>query len=126
MKRRLLPHLSVAAAVTGLLFCAGLTPVRAAPAETAAAKTRINPKDGAEMAFIPAGRYVADNIHHKTPRPAHLNAYYIYKNLVSIAQYRRFCAETGRKMPPQPDWKATTGLRLHPPAWGEDEAKTPV
>ena len=37
-----------------------------------------------------------------------LDAYYMYKTEVTVAQYRRFCEATGRAMPPQP---ASSGFR---------------
>jgi formylglycine-generating enzyme required for sulfatase activity len=34
----------------------------------------------------------------------YLDAYYIYKTEVTVAQYRTFCQATGRKMPEPPSW----------------------
>ena len=50
---------------------------------------KVNVKDGAEMLYRPAG-------------------YYIYRSLVTVAQYRKFCAEAGHSMPPEPSggWQA--------------------
>ena len=36
--------------------------------------------------------------------PVYLDAYYIYKTDVTVAQYRKFCTATKRKMPPPPPW----------------------
>ncbi|NLH99026.1 MAG: SUMF1/EgtB/PvdO family nonheme iron enzyme [Chthonomonadales bacterium] len=55
---------------------------------------------GLELIFIPAGRFqMGDDL-----RWEETGAYWIGKYPVTVAQYRRFCAETGREMPPAPDW----------------------
>ena len=84
----------------------------------------INPKDGAELILIPAGEFIMGNTqgdinswlqaHPNEPKswyqdevPQHtvyLNAYYIYKNDVTVAQYKTFCDATGHVMPPTPRW----------------------
>ncbi|MEI6212372.1 MAG: SUMF1/EgtB/PvdO family nonheme iron enzyme, partial [bacterium] len=35
-------------------------------------------------------------------RKVHLDAYYMYKTEVTVAQYRKFCQATGRALPPEP------------------------
>ena len=73
---------------------------------------KINPKDGAELILIPAGEFLmgsaaADNQASPTEKPQHtvyLDAYYIYKNEVTVAQYRQFCIATGHAMPEAPQW----------------------
>lgn len=68
-------------------------------------KTRINPKDGAEMILIPAGEFPMGDI--RPGKPQHiitLDDYYIYKNDVTVAQYRKFCVATGRQMPGAPSF----------------------
>ena len=35
---------------------------------------------------------------------AHLDAYWIYKNDVTVAQYRAYCQASGQRMPPAPPW----------------------
>lgn len=111
------------------------------PGDEQAAQTKINPKDGAEMIYIPAGEFVmGENASNRlgsllrptltlasypqlpagtqTPsrrgtqaassvfdNPRHtvlLSGYWIYKNLVTVKQYKQFCSETGRQMPPEP------------------------
>lgn len=86
-------------------------------------KTKINPKDGAEMILIPAGNFLMgtsdkelavlqekypdcspDNFVNQSPQhKVYLDAYYIYKTEVTVAKYRRFCKATKRKMPDKPD-----------------------
>lgn len=88
---------------------------------------RTNPKDGAEMVLVPAGEFIVgstdDQIETayqaamkvvKVPHsdytdegPQHkvfLDGYFIYKTPVTVAQYKKFCAATGRGMPQSPDW----------------------
>jgi len=57
-----------------------------------------NPKDGAEMVFITKSGF---------------EDYYMYKTPVTVAQYQRFCNETGRPMPPEPSW-GWSGHDNHP------------
>ena len=86
--------------------------------------TRINPKDGAEMILIPAGEFLMGSTDEQLDAwigaypnerkemypgevPQHtvyLDAYYIYKNDVTVVQYRKFCDATGRAMPTAPKW----------------------
>ncbi len=75
-------------------------------------KIKVNPKDSAEIIYIPAGDFLmgstdADkdaNDNEKPQRKVYLDAYYIYKTEVTVAQYRKFCAATVRKMPNAPAW----------------------
>ncbi len=75
-----------------------------------AGQTKINPKDGAEMIFIPAGAFQMGEEDLSTAIGAHprrtvnLPGYWIYKNLVTVAQYKKFCQATGRQMPEAPRW----------------------
>jgi formylglycine-generating enzyme required for sulfatase activity len=68
--------------------------------------TRVNPKDGATAVLIPAGPFeMGDADQEDNPRHiVVLSAYWIYKNDVTVAQYRRFCKATGRTMPDAPSW----------------------
>ena len=48
-----------------------------------------------------------DKVGYNNEHPRHkvyLNAYYMDKYLVTVKQYRRFCTDTGRKMPYAPPW----------------------
>ena len=88
------------------------TSVRAAqhPKPHAAGATRINPKDRAVMVYVPAGSFLMgdnDLAADKLAFPRHtvtLDAFWIYKNDVTVAQYRKFCQATGTEMPAAPDW----------------------
>jgi formylglycine-generating enzyme required for sulfatase activity len=89
-------------------------------------EVRKNPKDGAEMVWIPGGEFEMgsdqkeiDKIWRKFGWPADWKQYaqnespkhrvsvegfWLYKYEVTVAQYRQFCQATGRTMPPAPDW----------------------
>ncbi len=74
---------------------------------------KINQKDGAELIFIPAGEFLMGSANtdktaidnEKPQRRVYLDAYYMYKTEVTVAQYIKFCIATNRKMPTEPDWK---------------------
>lgn len=78
-------------------------------------KTKINPKDGAVMIWIPSGEFlmgddddqikdidtgVRNNPRHKVT----LSGYWIYKDLVTVGMYKRFCQATSRQMPHEPEF----------------------
>jgi formylglycine-generating enzyme len=82
------------------------------PAESRpAGEVSTNPRDGAEMVYVPAGEFLMgskENQGSPNESPQHtvyLDGYWIYKTPVTVAQYRRFCEATGRK-PPQPHHQA--------------------
>ena len=90
---------------------------------------RVNPKDGAEMVWVPAGEFLmgstpeqienlpeqkqisweesaADDEWRKAELPQHivaLSGYWVYKYEVTVAQYRKYCVDTGNQMPKAPD-----------------------
>jgi len=73
-----------------------------------AGEVRINPKDGAEMVYIPAGEFIMgsnDRADEEEPqRSVYLDGYWMYRHPVTVAQYQKFCSETRRKMPDPPSW----------------------
>jgi len=88
-----------------------------------ALSTKINPKDGVEMVYVAPGPFFMgdDDI---TDNPRHivtLSGYYIYKNDVTVAMYRKFCQATGRAMPPTPGWGWKEDNPMVDVAW--DDAK---
>jgi formylglycine-generating enzyme required for sulfatase activity len=87
---------------------------------------KTNAKDGAEMVLIPAGEYVADNIHLPRPQKRRLPSYFIYRDRVTAAQFRRFCEATGRTMPRQPEWRVAAFAGLLPARWQAGESRAPV
>lgn len=92
-------------------------------------KTRTNPIDNAEMVFIPAGEFImgsnpeeieeiwkklnwdtAEIQFTKSEQPAHcvqVDGFWMYRNLVTVAQYKIFCIANGTKLPDEPSygWK---------------------
>lgn len=75
-----------------------------------------NPKDGAELVYIPAGKFLIgdDDRIDNPPHTVELSAYYIYKNLVTVEQYAAYCTATGKSMPPAPDFNEGWSKRNHP------------
>ncbi|MCW3099361.1 MAG: uncharacterized protein JWL77_4979 [Chthonomonadaceae bacterium] len=59
----------------------------------------VNPKDGAELTYVPAGPFTMgerDNSNNPL-RKVELDGFWIYKNLVTGAQYRKYCEAIGKK-----------------------------
>ena len=84
-----------------------------------------NPKDGAEVILIPAGAFdmgdddpvikdYEQNIPNNPRHKALLSAFSIYKNLVTVGQYEKFCRETRRGMPRPPDFNPGWAKKDHP------------
>lgn len=131
MRKRILTILFLLGAVFGALLLHPALAEDAAvqpepvPAAAELPKTKINQNDGAEMVLIPAGEFLMGSseaeitawlkAHSDAKResfanelPQHkvyLDAYYMYKTEVTVAQYRKFCAATKREMPLEPFWK---------------------
>jgi formylglycine-generating enzyme len=78
---------------------------------------KVNPQDGAEMIFIPAGKFVIGNNAYSSEAPHRevtLSNYYIYKTPVTVAQYEKFCRDTNRDMPPAPEFNPNWQHKKHP------------
>lgn len=73
--------------------------------------TAINEADGAELAWVAAGEFLRgcpEGQGYGDERPQRkitLDGYWVYKNVVTRAQYERFCTATGRKF--EPMWAQT-------------------
>jgi len=87
----------------------------------------INPIDGAEMVWVPGGAFTMGTEYAWWDPPltqqVTLSGYWIYKYEVTVAQYRAFCAATGRVLPFWPgntwSWAGKSGwadpaLQHHP------------
>ncbi len=80
-------------------------------------KTKINPIDGAEMIYIPPGPFLmGDDDRPNNPRnTVTLSGYYIYRNLVTLGQYKKFvAANSGSNMPPIPPFDEGWKYDDHP------------
>ncbi|MEI7831689.1 MAG: SUMF1/EgtB/PvdO family nonheme iron enzyme [bacterium] len=72
---------------------------------------KTNTKDNAEMLWVSGATFTmgsADDVGWTDEHPAHqvtLSGYWIYKNVVTVAQYRTFCAATNHQLPPIPQPK---------------------
>ena len=70
----------------------------------------INPTDGAETVWVPAGEFLMgstddEGVRDERPqRKVYLDGYWMYKTEVTVAQYRKFCEATTREMPEAPEW----------------------
>jgi formylglycine-generating enzyme required for sulfatase activity len=86
----------------------------------------VNPRDGAEMVWIPGGEFLMgsdpkeiDEIWRKfrwpkdwkpytqDESPKHrvsVGGFWMYQYEVTVARYRKFCQATGHAMPPEPPW----------------------
>jgi len=73
-------------------------------------EVRINPKDGADMVWVPSGYFLMgskDGEGMNDEHPMHrvyLDGYWIYKYPVTVAQYRAFCIASERQMPMETPW----------------------
>jgi len=91
----------------------------------------VNPKDSAVMVWVPGGEFTRGSSDEQMAtalnnwpveyrlfaksilatempqRKINLNGYWMYRYEVTVAQYRKFCRETDREMPPKPEagWK---------------------
>lgn len=74
------------------------------PAKPAAGDIWINPKDGAEMVWIPAGEFLNGEHGASWAYKVYLDGYYIARNLVTVGQYKKFCEANLLHMPPAPAW----------------------
>jgi sulfatase modifying factor 1 len=77
---------------------------------------RVNPKDGADMVFIPAGPFKMGDV-DRSDNPRHtvtLSGYWIYKNVVTVKQYLKFCAATGHAKPSAPSFDPNWSKEDHP------------
>ncbi|HLK59341.1 MAG TPA: SUMF1/EgtB/PvdO family nonheme iron enzyme [Chthonomonadaceae bacterium] len=68
--------------------------------------TKINPKDGATLLYIPSGAFqMGDGSQRDNPpHTIILAGYWIYKTQVTVAQYRRFCRDVNQEMSDAPPW----------------------
>ena len=79
-------------------------------------KSKTNPKDGADMIWIPAGEFTMgdDEFTNAKPHTVMLDGYYIYRTPVTVAQYLKFCEKTGHAIPNAHDFNPNWSKRDHP------------
>src|ERR1051326_3954878 len=82
-------------------------------------KTKINPKDSAEMVYIPAGEFtMGSNVGFNYEKPAHkvrlTKGYWMYRNDVTVEQYEKYCRKMGKQMPLAPHFNPGWKYKNHP------------
>lgn len=88
-------------------------------------KTKVNPKDGAVMIFIPAGDFlmgddddvikdVSTGARNNSRHKVTLSGYWIYKNVVTVGMYKKFCQAAGKQMPDAPHFNLNWSKEDHP------------
>jgi formylglycine-generating enzyme required for sulfatase activity/mono/diheme cytochrome c family protein len=80
-------------------------------------KIKKNARDGADMVYVPAGEFTMGSNEFEAEKPIHrvmLDGYYIYRTPVTVEQYLKFCAETGHRRPPSPDFNRNWTHFDHP------------
>ncbi len=127
--RKLLGVVVLACAVVAMLCTGGCNrqPDRKSVVVKQVAKAggvKINAKDGAEMILIPAGEFVMGDLSWLAQRDApnhkvYLKPYYIYKNHVTVAQYRKFCDATGRQITYQQSFTGPDNYPMVSVTWFE-------
>jgi formylglycine-generating enzyme required for sulfatase activity len=75
------------------------------------------------LVFVPAGPFLmgADDRTNNPCRTVTLDGFWIYRTPVTVAQYRKFCKATRRRMPRRPAW----GCEDHPivnVSWADAQA----
>ena len=131
MRHRMTNQMISATALFALAIPGLLGVTRPAKADNAPTPERIGqawtrPKDGARMVAVPAGEFTMgekggpDNPEHQVT----LDGYWIDKNLVTVAMYRKFCHDSGRKMPDPPEWGWKDDHPMVNVTWGDAKAVT--
>jgi formylglycine-generating enzyme len=98
---------------TGPLRYTGVAP----PAMAKPGDIWVNPRDGAELAYIPHGTFTMGDPEAATfsrgseiisveqrPHPVALDDYWMYRTHVTVEMYEKFCRETARPMPQAPSF----------------------
>ncbi len=91
-------------------------PLAKSPTTISLPRTVLNKNDGAQMILIPACEFMMgdEDQENNLPHKVKLSAYYIYKNLVSVGQYEKYCNLSGKKMPTAPVFNTNWEKKNHP------------
>ncbi len=106
---------------SGISGTAGVQAIGPIPAGTVAGEVSINPWDGAEMVWVPAGLFTMGTSdadvqslittngtnwfnNEKPQHSVYLDGYWIYKYEVTYAQYNAYCQDAGQSLPAAPFW----------------------
>lgn len=91
-------------------------------------REKVKKEMGASGALIPAGEFMMGDPRGQgddSEHPQHkvfLDAYYIDKCEVTVAQYREYCSATGKSMPPAPPWGWQDSLPICNVTWEDANA----
>ena len=66
--------------------------------------TKINEKDGTVLIWVPDGYPTLSE--GATERKGFVAGFWIARDPITVKQYRKFCVETDREFPKQPDWSS--------------------
>ena len=95
------------------------------PCAAQGVRTKINPRDGARMVFIPAGAFLMGGTSYPDEKPPHkvyLDGYWIYQTPVTVAQYRTFCEATKHEMPFLPEGEGRGDHPIVNVTWSDAQA----
>ncbi len=90
----------------------------------------VNPQDQAVMVWVSAGEFLMgrkdgrEDSDERPQRKVYLDGYWMYKNSVTVGQYRKFCAATKHAMPPEPSWKWQDDNPVVNVTWDDADAYT--
>jgi iron(II)-dependent oxidoreductase len=119
--------------------------VRTVDTQPVVGSTRRNEIDGAEMVWIPPGEFLMGSAleeidslwrrfdwppdwkrHTKDEQPRHpvtlTRGFWMYRNEVTVAMYRRFCQAAGREMPDAPSWGWQDSHPIVNVSWSDAQA----
>lgn len=107
--KRMLPFVVLLPVLCGALCTGGAIASKGKPSPKSR-RLIVNSKDGSVLIAIPAGKFIMGAVdafdasaNEKPSHSVYLDAYRIGKYEVTVAQYRKFCRATGRKMPDPPN-----------------------
>jgi len=80
------------------------------------------------MVYVPAGEFIMGSNDgqddEKPQRTVYLEGFWMYRTEVTVAQYRKFCSDTGRSMPDPPAWGWKEDHPMVNVSWDDAKAYT--